>query len=125
MRFFTLEFEILTYFDAVFVVTDSVQFFEQRRILLDRCRNACLQIPVRRIHMLPIVDIRIEIQVGVLQFESLQNSRVPGILSRNTQVSSEPASGLSSSVQLRKATFIFVLLFERKKAGLPKSGSPP
>ena len=78
MHFFTLEFEILAYFDAVFVVTDSVQFFEQRRILLDRCRNACLQIPVRRIHMLPIVDIRIEIQVGVLQFESfakLEGSR--------------------------------------------------
>ena len=70
MCFFTSEFEVLTHFDAVFVIADSVQFIEQRRILLDRCRNACLQIPVRRIHMLPIVDIRIEIQVWVLQFES-------------------------------------------------------
>ena len=78
MCFFTSEFEVLTHFDAVFVIADSVQFIEQRRILLDRCRNACLQIPVRRIHMLPIVDIRIEIQVCVLQFESfakLEGSR--------------------------------------------------
>lgn len=36
MCFFTSEFEVLTHFDAVFVIADSVQFIEQRRILLDR-----------------------------------------------------------------------------------------
>lgn len=107
MRFFTLEFEILTYFDAVFVIADSVQFIEQRRVFFDRCRNACFQIPVRRIHMLPIVDIRIEIQVGVLQFECF--AKLDG-----------------SRYLVKKYIGEFgTSFYERKKADLPESESPP